>query len=263
MKSKFNAANFAARAAAACLFFICGCAAYGTRDARQYPADPKSLADLRRSIDERASGARPLKLKGRLTYWGGPDEKPRSCLALIIADPSRKLRVKGYRSLGPTLFEAAADGDELLLYTPSSGEISSPRDAGEEAFYGKLLEGVMDTLYLPRIREDEILLMECTPKYYVLSVAEMVGNSPSLKKKLWLDLESCRVAGIMAFDRRGIPAMMATMDGYGEGLEGLPSRLTLLWPADGAAVELSLKSIEPAGTIPPGAFSLSDLGSGD
>ena len=121
----------------------------------------------------------------------------------------------------------------------------------------------MDTLYLSRIREDAILLMECTPKYYVISVAEKEGNSHLLKKKLWMDVESCRVAGIMAFDGRGIPAVMATMGGYGEGPGDLPSRLALYWPADGAALELSLKSIEPSGTIPPGAFSLSDLGAGE
>ncbi|MDP8248063.1 MAG: hypothetical protein P9M00_07985 [Candidatus Tritonobacter lacicola] len=262
MSHKFNIVNRFTPVLAAIFSLICGCARHEVTGGWSYPDRPKGASELRQVINEKAGGARPLKLKGMLTYWAGPDARPRSCRALIIADPSRKLRVKGYRSLGPTLFEAAADGDELLMYTYSTGEFTRPGSSGEGALCRRLLDGALGSLFAPSISDDEIILLECTPKYYILSLAGREESGCNLEKKIWIDNKSLRIAGLVHYDGSGIPIMMATMQDYTKGEPGLsptPTQITLFWPGDGAVLDISLKSVDRAGSVPPGAFSLSDL----
>ncbi len=190
------------------------------------------------------------------------------CNAKLIMQRPDKIRLKGFQSFIPTLFDIASDGKEYWLYFPQDKKIytgnyyrndvwrPSPLDIDPaqlaQAF---LIDGIVEG------QDGQVVFIEREgDNQYVLSQLDGWQNRYYLKRKIWIDGTRKRVTRQQYFVNDGNLSFEAQYDKYLDDKHvAFPQQILFFRPSGNCRAVVELVHYEFNQSCSSGLFKLSDV----
>lgn len=217
-------------------------------------------APFERALERRLAGVETLRGKGTLRM-DTEGRRPFQCDFLLLADTDSRLRLRGTRALGPTLFELVADQTEYgLLVPPRREQYVGRRDVQEDAIPVSPSR-VTDPLRI-RLTPGATRTLEYGPEATVLvETAAGPDGGRRLVQQIAFSSATGHVLRVTRYDEAGVPAQIMRFGEY-RVLDDLPPDdafpydISVERPELGLTVKFAFQEVTANVTVPAAAFDL-------
>ena len=209
---------------------------------------------MKRIINERTRSIRTVE--GHLTIVSRGGASPGRCKAVLFFKRPRKLRLKAFQTIGPSLFDLLMEESLIQVYIPEQNKVfkADLREATQKQGSGLTPLGLMMGIFQVGIEESEELSLSQGPQGDVVLNHFKEGR---LVKKTEIDPRSSFIKREILIGAGGKPYLITT---YGEYKKAdgqwWPFRIERHQPEKGQFMSFEFQSVRTNGPIDPKIFKL-------
>jgi len=214
----------------------------------------KSPQQIKQIINKRIRSIRTLE--GQLSIISRGGASPGRCKALLFFKRPGQLRLKGFQTFGPTLFDLLMEGSLIQVYIPEQNKVfKTDLDQGmKKQASGLTPLGLMEGILQVGIDEaEELSLSQDSQGDIVLNHRK----EERLVKKTEIDSRSLFIKREILLGPGEQPYLITSYAEYKKiGGQWWPFRIKLHQPTVGQFMSFEFQSVKTNGSIEPGTFKL-------
>lgn len=214
----------------------------------------KSPERIKRIINERTRAIQTVE--GQLTIVSKGGSSPGRCKAVLFFKRPSQLRLKGFQTLGPALFDLLMEGSLIQVYIPEQNKVfkADLSEGTKKQRPGLTPLGLMMGILQVDIDESEELSLSQNPGGDIVLNHRKEGR---LVKKTEIDSRSLFIKMETLLGVGGRPYLITSYGEY-KKTDGQwwPFRIELYQPMEGQFMSFEFQSVRTNGPIEPDIFKL-------